>query len=332
MHICDKMQLKIRITVKISNEYNISHALILSTHCLRCIFFTIPGFSLLFAMQHCADSLLFPSIAFLHSTLNLLADRAKGYTVSRRIPFEPPLIKLSPGNDLSSLIFLTEGTEATARQSVYFRLSRLLLRSAKHREAGGKRRTKWRIKKKEEETGCKKRRKRRKTAKEGEEGAGKKWKSACFEVLSTKLEFQKGQVKFSIPSIPSSRPQPSCDPPRLLISFSTLFRPTVSPSTHLFLRSSHLPSPYATSIFSPLFLQHHRWSDSSIGLIFIHRVPTGLVHIVHYSGELLILVWHSETDGPDIPATFYRISMIDYRPLAPNICTLSRCFAFPFLG
>lgn len=45
-------------------------------------------------MQHCADSLLFPSIAFLHSTLNLLADRAKGYTVSRRIPFEPPLIKL----------------------------------------------------------------------------------------------------------------------------------------------------------------------------------------------------------------------------------------------
>lgn len=94
MYICDKMQLKIRITVKISNEYNISYALILSTHYLRCIFFTIPGFSLLFAMQHCADSLLFPSIAFLHSTLNLLADRAKGYTVSRRIPFEPPLIKL----------------------------------------------------------------------------------------------------------------------------------------------------------------------------------------------------------------------------------------------
>lgn len=38
--------------------------------------------------------------------------RTKGYTVSRRIPFEPPLIKLkSAGNDLSSLIFLTEGDE-----------------------------------------------------------------------------------------------------------------------------------------------------------------------------------------------------------------------------
>lgn len=50
--------------------------------------------------------------------------------------------------------------------------------------------------------------------------------------------------------------------------------------------------------FSPLFLQH-RWSDSLIALIFIHRVLASLVHIVHYSGELLILVWHSETDGPD---------------------------------
>lgn len=84
-------------------------------------------------------------------------------------------------------------------------------------------------------------------------------------MLSTKLEFQKGQVKFSIPSIPSSRPQPSCDPPRLLISFSTLFRPTVSPSTNLFLRSSHLPSPYATSIFFSFV------SSTSSMKRFVHR-------------------------------------------------------------
>lgn len=283
-------------------------------------------------MQHCADSLLFPSIAFLHSTLNLLADRAKGYTVSRRIPFEPPLIKLKSRKRSLLINLFNRGNRGYRSSKRLFPSFASITTICKTQRSGRKKKDQMENKKKEEETGCKKRRKRRKTAKEGEEGAGKKWKSACFEVLSTKLEFQKGQVKFSIPSIPSSRPQPSCDPPRLLISFSTLFRPTVSPSTHLFLRSSHLPSPYATSIFSPLFLQHHRWSDSSIGLIFIHRVPTGLVHIVHYSGELLILVWHSETDGPDIPATFYRISMIDYRPLAPNICTLSRCFAFPFLG
>lgn len=131
-------------------------------------------------------------------------------------------------------------------------------------------------------------------------GVGKKWKSACFEVLSTKLEFQKGQVKFSIPSIPTPWPQPSCDPPRLLISFSTLFRATRFPPP---LSIPMLPVPRLSSLyilpsFCPLFLQH-RWSDSSIGLIFIHRVPAGLVHIVHYSSELLILVWHLETDGPD---------------------------------
>lgn len=48
----------------------------------------------------------------------------------------------------------------------------------------------------EEETGCKKRRKRPQRRR----GGGKMKIRTCFEVLSTKLEFQKGQVKFSIPS------------------------------------------------------------------------------------------------------------------------------------
>lgn len=60
-------------------------------------FATIPGFSLPFLMQqHRADSLLFPPpFLFSPSPFHFKsAGGTKGYTVSRRIPFEPPLIKL----------------------------------------------------------------------------------------------------------------------------------------------------------------------------------------------------------------------------------------------
>lgn len=121
----------IRITVRIfiSNEHNISHALILSTHCLRCIFCTIPG--IFFTVP--IPSPFSPSPFHFKSAGG---GRTKGYTVSRRIPFEPPLIKLKSARKRSLLInlFNRGRRAATARQSVYFRLSRLLLRSAKHRE------------------------------------------------------------------------------------------------------------------------------------------------------------------------------------------------------
>lgn len=223
-------------------------------------------------MQHCADSLLFPSIAFLHSTLNLLADRAKGYTVSRRIPFEPPLIKLKSRKRSLLINLFNRGNRGYRSSKRLFPSFASITTICKTQRSGRKKKDQMENKKKEEETGCKKRRKRRKTAKEGEEGAGKKWKSACFEVLSTKLEFQKGQVKFSIPSIPSSRPQPSCDPPRLLISFSTLFRPTVSPlPTYSYVPPIFLlpmPPPFFLLCFFNIIDEAIRPSGSSLFIVY----------------------------------------------------------------
>lgn len=143
-------------------------------------------------------------------------------------------------------------------------------------------------------------------------------------MLSTKLEFQKGQVKFSIPSIPSSRPQPSCDPPRLLISFSTLFRPT-------YFHPPLFPMPPAPLVFLPLpytvchLLHFSSFVSSTSMKRFIHRFAHLYSSYTNRSGTHCTLLWRTinsrltlgETDGPDIPGTFLR----DFHDRLPAACT-----------
>lgn len=143
-------------------------------------------------------------------------------------------------------------------------------------------------------------------------------------MLSTKLEFQKGQVKFSIPSIPSSRPQPSCDPPRLLISFSTLFRPT-------YFHPPLFPMPPAPLVFLPLpytvchLLHFSSFVSSTSMKRFVHRFAHLYSSYTNRSGTHCTLLWRTinsrltlgETDGPDIPGTFLR----DFHDRLPAACT-----------
>lgn len=240
--------------------------------------------------QHRADSLLFPPpFLFSPSPFHFKsAGGTKGYTVSRRIPFEPPLIKLKSRKRSLLINLFNRGNRGYRSSKRLFPSFASITTDLQNTEKRSER------KKKDQMENKKERRKQGAKREEKEErpqggggrggrGRGKKWKSACFEVLSTKLEFQKGQVKFSIPSIPASRPQPSCDPPRLLISFSTLFRPTVFPPP--------LPAPLpAPLIFLPHphvlpYLHFFSFVSSTSMKRFVHRA--------HLYSSCTNLVWYT---------------------------------------
>lgn len=83
--------------------------------------------------------------------------------------------------------------------------------------------------------------------------------------------------------------------------------------------------------FSPLFLQH-RWSDSAHrSHLYSSCTSQPSTHCTLLRPTINSRLTLGDRWARHIPDTFYGISMIDYRPLARNICILSRCFAFPSL-